>query len=265
MDCVNQNLFPGQKPDEKIILFARRHFISFLPTTSLALLMIILPLTAIFVAIYVSKISFTSHIVHYFMLASSAYVLFVLTFFIVSWIDYYFDVLIVTNERLVNIEQNGLFSRHISELDLLRVQNVSTSIKGIIPTVFDYGSVVVQTAGENIGSASSASSDFAMEGMPHPNHISQEILRLHQELANTRGQSQALTNGEGEIHPYKQSNDSDSVKPEQSNQNTQNQPDNQDKQDQSDQSDKKNEIRKPAFVSDIANEGQLKEGEIVDL
>jgi uncharacterized membrane protein YdbT with pleckstrin-like domain len=71
-----------------------------------------------------------------------------ITFFLI-WIDYYFDVWIITDRRVVNIEQKGLFNRQVSELELLRIQDITTEVTGVIPTILNYGDVFIQTAGEN--------------------------------------------------------------------------------------------------------------------
>ncbi|MDO8513478.1 MAG: PH domain-containing protein [bacterium] len=215
-----QFYFPDQKPDEKVFLFVRRHWISFAPTILISIFMIFFPIAVIIGIIYGFKIEVNPIIVQYIILSVSAYILFIMTFFIVGWVDYYFDVLIITDERLVNIEQNGLFNRHISELDLLRVQNVSTSVKGILPTMFDYGCVVVQTAGENpMSGANSRTSDFTMESMPGPQHIAQTILHLHQELVSKRGQTKAALYGEGEIHPHSHGDDDNTENPNENDKN----------------------------------------------
>lgn len=64
------------------------------------------------------------------------------------WIDYYFDIWIITDQRVVNIEQKGLFMRVISELNYRKIQDVTAEEKGFIATVVNYGDVFVQTAGE---------------------------------------------------------------------------------------------------------------------
>jgi uncharacterized membrane protein YdbT with pleckstrin-like domain len=63
------------------------------------------------------------------------------------WIDYYFDVWIITSERIVNIEQQGLFSRKSSELRFSKIQDVTTEVDGFLGTVLNYGDVKIQTAG----------------------------------------------------------------------------------------------------------------------
>ena len=72
--------------------------------------------------------------------------LWIYSFFI--WIDYYFDIWVITSERIINIEQKGLFIRSVSELKFERIQDVTVEVGGIIPTVLNYGDVFVQTAAE---------------------------------------------------------------------------------------------------------------------
>lgn len=83
-----------------------------------------------------------------FLFVENTFFIFIWLFGFLVWIDYYFDVWIITDERIVNIEQKGLFVRHISELNFSRIQDVTAEVEGILPTVLNYGDVLVQTAGE---------------------------------------------------------------------------------------------------------------------
>jgi uncharacterized membrane protein YdbT with pleckstrin-like domain len=65
------------------------------------------------------------------------------------WTDYYLDVLIITDKRIFDIDQRGLFRRTSSSFRLDRVQNVTVEMKGIIQTLLDFGTVHIETAGEN--------------------------------------------------------------------------------------------------------------------
>lgn len=86
--------------------------------------------------------------VPFFSFIQSTLFLFLWLYGFLVWIDYYFDIWIVTNERIVNIEQKGLFNRRISELRFSRVQDVTASVDGLIPTMLNFGDVSVQTAAE---------------------------------------------------------------------------------------------------------------------
>lgn len=100
----------------------------------------------------------------------SIYYLAIWIFFFSQFTDYYLDINIVTNDRILDINQKGLFGRSVSELDLTRVQDVHSEIKGIIPTLLSYGTVEVQTA--------ASEENFHFEQVPHPHKVRQRILEL---------------------------------------------------------------------------------------
>ena len=51
--------------------------------------------------------------------------------------DYYLDIWIVTNRRIISILQKGFFSREVNSFRLERFQNIQTDIHGFIPTLFN--------------------------------------------------------------------------------------------------------------------------------
>ncbi|MFH0852921.1 MAG: PH domain-containing protein [bacterium] len=64
-----------------------------------------------------------------------------------SWYIWSLNVLIVTDQRLIDIDQKGFFNRTVSETIYRKIQDVSYSIKGMAPTMFHYGTITIQTAG----------------------------------------------------------------------------------------------------------------------
>ena len=66
----------------------------------------------------------------------------------IFWIDYYLDMWIITSERIIDIEQTGLFRRQISEFMLDKVQDITVEIPDMIATFLKYGNLHIQTAGE---------------------------------------------------------------------------------------------------------------------
>jgi len=94
----------------------------------------------------------------------------------VLWTDYYLDVWIVTNKRVFDIEQNGFFQREISVFRMDRVQDITTDVKGIIPTFFNFGDINVQTAG--------GGREFIMRGAPAPTSLKEVISSLQDKRQN---------------------------------------------------------------------------------
>ena len=63
---------------------------------------------------------------------------------IICW---YWTVFIVTDCRVIDVDQRGLFNRFVSEASYEKVQDIAYARKGVLGTIFNYGTLVVQTAG----------------------------------------------------------------------------------------------------------------------
>ncbi len=165
-----KTLFPGQEKDEEIIFVLRRHWWILFKLLFTYFVLLILPLLfGFFISNYTDlKESYTANVI--LGLISSFYYLVVLTFFFRGWLDYYLDIWVITSERIVNIEQKGLFAREISAFRLYRVQDVTAEVEGILPTFFHYGNVHVQTAG--------VSQKFIFKQVPNPYNVTKNIIRL---------------------------------------------------------------------------------------
>jgi hypothetical protein len=82
------------------------------------------------------------------LISASAYLLFIWLLFFFSLVDYFLDVWIITDIRVIDVRQNGFFSRSIFEVRLDHIQDVSSQTKGFWQTVLKFGNVIVQTASE---------------------------------------------------------------------------------------------------------------------
>lgn len=96
--------------------------------------------------------------------------LFVWMYIFFVWIEYYLDVLIVSDKKIVNVEQKGLFIRQVSELKYEKIQDVAVEVRGIIPTMLNYGDLFIQTAGET--------ERFVFKAMPDPYAVKNLIMSL---------------------------------------------------------------------------------------
>ncbi|MBC7503497.1 PH domain-containing protein [Candidatus Gracilibacteria bacterium] len=86
--------------------------------------------------------------------------MFFLTFILLSWINDELDLFIITDQRIIGIEQVSSLSRRVSECGLDRVQEVNAEVTGIFQTVLHYGHVHIHTASEN--------SDMIVSYAPNP-------------------------------------------------------------------------------------------------
>ena len=156
------------KEGEQVVFEIRRHWYVLFRESSVIILLALIPLFALggYGYLELGDEFFLA------LLALSAGWLAVLwTLFFVIWTNYYLDVWIITDERIVDIEQFSLFSRDISEFRMDRIQDITIDVKGVIPTLLGFGDLHVQTAGMH--------HEFHIREVPNPYEIKDRITRIH--------------------------------------------------------------------------------------
>lgn len=136
--------------NEKILLVIRKHW--FVIASELVVFTILLALPMIFILLvpplfaqFNLKSELAGPLINF---ALSLYILIPLAYLFLMWMDYYLDMWIITNERIIDIEQRGLFNREVSEIPLHRIQDVTVRVAGIVETLLRFGTIKIQTAGE---------------------------------------------------------------------------------------------------------------------
>lgn len=162
--------FDGQTNDEEVLSVIHRHWLnilaSFVPVIAMSFLLF-------FGSSYMPEL-FPSlrqgEGLKLFSLGKNVFAMIIWALTFLIWIDYYFDVWIITTKRIVDIEQKGLFSRKVSEAKYDKIQDVSTEVSGILQTFLNYGNVMIQTAAEK--------EKFAFTQVPNPYGIKDTIMKL---------------------------------------------------------------------------------------
>ena len=168
-----QKLFK-QKGYEKVEYIVRRHWITFLPIIIFFIVLLALPLGLYWLILNTlnevlqNPIYYTAGV-----LFTSIYYLSVVLFFYTYFVAFHLDLWIVTNDRLLDVQQKTLFARTVSEVDLYQIQDASSEVHGIFPSLFNYGNIILQTA--------SAVPKFTFRNVPNPNELRQAILTLSSE------------------------------------------------------------------------------------
>jgi len=96
------------------------------------------------------------------------------------WTDYYLDVWTVTDKRIIDQEQQGLFHRRTSVFRIERIQDVTIEVRGIVATLLNFGDIHVQTAGE--------AQEFIMYGIAHPKYVREIILEQLDRVTESIGE-----------------------------------------------------------------------------
>ena len=82
----------------------------------------------------------------------------------VVWTHYYLDIWVITDRRIIAVEQIHFFNRNVAIFRLERLQDIEFSVKGLIQTFFNYGTLSAQTAGHS-------EANFKSTGMPNPDEL----------------------------------------------------------------------------------------------
>ena len=139
--------FENQNKEEEILLLLREHPIYNLPWMLLTVILFILPLFVLHPNFFAVLFGVTFP-QKFFTAVSLLWYLFSFAFAFEKFLVWYFQVGIVTNERIVDIDFYGLLHKEVTDASIAKIQDVSVKQGGIVATFFDCGDVLVQTAGK---------------------------------------------------------------------------------------------------------------------
>jgi len=144
--------------DEQVVALLRRHPVYIiLEIVGIIILAMLLVSAFTWVQTQVSALSSTADILNI-LIAVAALGAVGLIYY-----QYRNDLWLLTNQRLVDSIKTNPFSHEVASADLLNVQDISVSKKGIFPTLFNFGDVRCQTAGTALA--------FTLRGVPNPNGV----------------------------------------------------------------------------------------------
>lgn len=134
--------FETRERSEKIILLLRRHPITNIGWLVVALAMLITP----FVLPYFPLLDFLPK--NFQFIAVLGWYLVTTAFVLENFLTWFFNVNIITDERIIDIDFYNLIYKEVSDAKIDKVQDVTYKMGGAIRTVFNYGDVFIQTAAE---------------------------------------------------------------------------------------------------------------------
>lgn len=142
-DYIQQRFNVRLAPDETALQSYTRYGIVFLGSL---LLFLVLLVPAVFMAGWILTPNPYSQPPRWLLAIPAVWGLMLLAFIIYRYVDWRNDALILTDQRLIYIEQTLLFSQMQREAALSKVQNVRFVVRGLISTLLDFGSIQIETA-----------------------------------------------------------------------------------------------------------------------
>jgi len=134
--------FSTQEDKEVVRLIVREH-----PATQLSWLLstIVFGIIPFFLVPILSSLPFSTSQITFIILTWYG---FVFSFLITKFFIWYFNIGVVTSVKVMDVDTHGILTSESSTAFLRNIEEIKKTTFGIWSAVFDYGSVYVQTAGE---------------------------------------------------------------------------------------------------------------------
>jgi len=149
--------FGIQEKDEEIILLLRKHWLTNVPWLLVFSVLIFAPL----VLRIFPLIDFLP--VRYQLMSVIAWYLLLIAFIFEKFLTWFFNVYIVTDERIIDVDFYNLIYKQVTEAKIDKIQDTTSRVGGVIRSLFNFGDVLVQTAG--------AEPNLEFEAVPYPDQV----------------------------------------------------------------------------------------------
>ena len=161
------------EPGEAVLATVRKHWFVIVSELFGTLILVLLPFLFLIIALMFKGLfgNFGDNLSEYLpvlVFGCSAWALLSLLGGFAIWTHYYLDLWVVTDRRIILVDQVRFFSRNVSVFRLERMQDIECKIKGIIPTLLNFGTLKAQTAGAH-------ESNFNSTGLPDPRGLQAKI------------------------------------------------------------------------------------------
>lgn len=165
--------FAGQKKDEKVVLITKQH--PWVMTKPFLWVVLILTITILAIKM---ALTYSDTMMITYIIATIG----LLEMLNVGGKNYYIwqnSLFVLTNERIIIVDQNGWFNRNVSEANLENILFINHNIKGFIRSMMNFGDLNIRASGV-------AEDELIFYDVSDPYNIQQEIVKSQSELKSHR-------------------------------------------------------------------------------
>lgn len=151
--------FDTQLGDEPVLLLLRKH-----PVTQVG--KIVISLILIIMSFFIMRMPFFIALPGRFQIASVLFwYLITVGFILESFLTWFYNVYIITDERIIDVDFLSLIYKNISSAKIENIEDVTATTGGALQSIFNFGTVKIQTAAAN--------AEFEFEHVPQPGKVTQ--------------------------------------------------------------------------------------------
>jgi hypothetical protein len=156
--------FDAQLRNEEIALLLRRHLV-----TQLSKIAIVT--TGLFFPILMLSSPFLQFMpINYKLATIIGWYLVLFGYALESFLTWFFNVFIITNRRVIDVDFYSMVHKDIASAKLESIQDMSVVTTGVFASLIDFGTLYVQTAGQN--------PKIEFEDIPHPSKVTKILNEL---------------------------------------------------------------------------------------
>lgn len=173
LSCFSVNpsgvTFQHQDPDEKILLFLRKHLITNLPWVVITLLLLFIP---IIISVSAPFFNFDLSFIPsgFITISILFYYSALFSYALINFMTWSYNIFIVTHKRVIDVDYSNTVVHNVAETKMSHIQDVNYNQVGFISSLFNFGDVFVQTAGNEV--------NFEAIAVPQPRHATKIIAEL---------------------------------------------------------------------------------------
>lgn len=93
-----------------------------------------------------------------------------------NFINWFFNVYIITNKKIIDMDFHGMLSKNISEASLKNVEDVTSNVTGTLRIAFNFGHVYIQTSAKQ--------REFDFVDVSNPSKVRDIVADLAMEIKN---------------------------------------------------------------------------------
>ncbi len=167
-------------PNEQVILMARRHWFFVAIALLKPLLLALVPwLVAFALAFFDLSPANEQAATLLFWYFTWLFWFLCFCYGVLIWLDWYLDLWILTNQKIIDIQQMGLFKRLVMTYSINNIQGVAVKTGGPLATFFKYGDAEIKIAGQ--------ANAVVFRQIPQTQIVQDKILQAHQEYLKSFG------------------------------------------------------------------------------
>ncbi len=171
--------FESQESNEKVYYILRKHPITMIPEVFVSIALLIMPLATILIFKDIHSLlqQYIPDSLEIIVILLWYSFVFFLTF--EAFLLWFFNVYIITDKRVIDVDFHGLWRKRVSETSLDNVEDATYETNQFLHVIFDYGDINIQTAAEK--------REFEFHGIPKPGEVHDILTNLVHEYKHKHG------------------------------------------------------------------------------